>query len=93
MKKREFLLLFRAKSCKMKVVRGKGNGNLNGDEKMKTFSYDQIEEGMSQNLGFCTECGAEKDSCEPDAREYRCEDCGERAVYGAEELIVMGLVT
>jgi len=38
------------------------------------------------NPGFCVECGAESGSCEPDAREYECESCGEFAVYGAEEL-------
>lgn len=41
------------------------------------------------NLGFCIQCGEEADGCEPDAREYRCESCGQRAVYGAEELLLM----
>lgn len=39
------------------------------------------------NLGFCIECGLEHDGCEPDARKYECESCGERTVYGAEELL------
>lgn len=38
------------------------------------------------NPGFCVACGNEQDGCEPDARKYKCESCGERAVYGAEEL-------
>lgn len=59
---------------------------------MRTFPLEQIEEGMEQDLGFCVECGAERELCEPDARKYQCPDCGEFAVYGAEELIVMGLV-
>ena len=41
------------------------------------------------NLGICIACGAEADGCEPDAREYVCEDCGEEKVYGAEELLFM----
>lgn len=41
------------------------------------------------NAGFCIACGAEADGCEPDAREYECEACGEKAVYGAEELVLM----
>lgn len=41
--------------------------------------------------GVCTACGHEQDGCEPDAREYECEVCGERAVYGVEELIMMGV--
>ena len=39
-------------------------------------------------LGFCIECGAEASGVEPDARGYRCESCGERGVYGAEELLM-----
>ncbi len=39
------------------------------------------------NPGFCTSCGTEADGCEPDARDYPCEACGERDVYGAEELM------
>lgn len=40
--------------------------------------------------GFCIECGEEQGGCEPDARKYRCESCGAFAVYGAEELVLMG---
>ena len=39
------------------------------------------------NPGFCIECGNEQDGCEPDARRYACTQCGQRAVYGAEELL------
>ena len=38
------------------------------------------------SLGFCIACGHEQDGCEPDAREYKCESCGEYEVYGAAEL-------
>ena len=57
-----------------------------------TFQLEDIELAMSELTGFCIKCGAERSCCEPDARNYKCEDCGERAVFGAEELIVMGLV-
>jgi hypothetical protein len=46
-----------------------------------------IEE--DNNLGFCLVCGAEASGVEPDAREYQCEGCGQRKVYGAEELLFM----
>ena len=39
------------------------------------------------NPGFCVACGHEQGGCEPDAREYECEACGERKVYGATELL------
>ena len=41
------------------------------------------------SMGFCLACGAEAYGVEPDAREYECEECGEKKVYGAEELLVM----
>jgi hypothetical protein len=40
------------------------------------------------NPGFCLACGAEADGCEPDAEQYACESCGERAVYGAAEILI-----
>lgn len=41
------------------------------------------------NLGFCLACGCEQDGCEPDARGYDCDQCGEPKVYGAEEVLFM----
>jgi hypothetical protein len=44
-------------------------------------------------VGFCLACGEEADSgVEPDARQYPCETCGQRKVYGLEELLLMALV-
>lgn len=42
-----------------------------------------------ENPGFCLACGEEAMDCEPDARKYECEACGEHQVYGAEELLLM----
>jgi hypothetical protein len=42
------------------------------------------------NPGICLLCGQDADSCEPDARRYECESCGERGVYGAEEVLIGG---
>lgn len=44
--------------------------------------------GMGGN-GICRACGEDAYQVEPDARRYECECCGEREVYGAEELLVM----
>jgi hypothetical protein len=41
------------------------------------------------NPGICLACGVDADGCEPDARKYECACCGERQVYGAEELAMM----
>ena len=59
---------------------------------MRTFTLEQIEPAMEDLVGFCTTCGAEKDMCEPDARNYECDECGEYEVFGAEMLLHMGLV-
>ncbi len=40
----------------------------------------------TDNPGFCLACGMENDGCEPDARKYPCEGCGEHEVYGAAEI-------
>lgn len=39
------------------------------------------------NPGFCKACGHEQKGCEPDARNYTCDSCGENQVFGAEELL------
>lgn len=49
-----------------------------------------VEDGTN---GGCIGCGAiQYGGCEPDAREYECEECGKPKVYGLEELVIMGLV-
>jgi hypothetical protein len=59
-----------------------------------SLTADRITEACERamtpldNPGFCTACGEDADECEPDARQYRCESCGQRAVYGAEELLL-----
>lgn len=52
---------------------------------------EAVELGQTslENPGFCIECGEDASECEPDARGYECESCGKRAVYGAEELLLM----
>jgi len=48
---------------------------------------------LSANYGgFCVECGDEAYGIEPDARRYECESCEAPAVYGIEELLMMGAV-
>jgi hypothetical protein len=59
---------------------------------MKTFTLEEIESAIWDQGGFCANCGEYYDSIEPDAREYHCYCCEENKVYGAEELLIMGLV-
>ena len=60
----------------------------------KTVTIDRIiatieHNNLSlENVGICLACGEDNDSCEPDARNYECESCGSRQVFGAEELLM-----
>lgn len=48
-----------------------------------------IESGDS--IGYCVKCGAEHYGIEPDADKSPCEECEKPAVYGAENILLMGL--
>jgi hypothetical protein len=60
----------------------------------KNLTVDVITAAVERNMfgldnpGFCLACGNEQDGCEPDARRYKCEACGSRQVYGAQELVL-----
>ncbi len=63
---------------------------------MKTKSkitLDQIIEAMDSDdsTGFCLACGEQAYGIEPDAHGYTCDSCGQPKVYGAEELLMMGV--
>lgn len=47
-------------------------------------------ETSCSNPGFCLACGELQEGCEPDARGHECECCGERKVYGAAEILIIG---
>jgi hypothetical protein len=55
------------------------------------ISIQQIMEAieLDEGIGFCTACGEQAYGCEPDARNYTCEACGKKKVFGAEELLLM----
>lgn len=53
-------------------------------------TLEQIMEAVEEddNIGFCTACGEQAYGVEPDARNYECESCGAKKVFGAEELLL-----
>jgi hypothetical protein len=69
----------------MKTYKAK-NGNIQYKQ-----SIDALLDASENNSGFCLACGDEADGVEPDARKYQCSSCNAFKVYGAEELILMGL--
>ena len=58
--------------------------------RMREADYrEESEEGG----GRCLNCRAVADQyCEPDAREYRCDVCGQNTVMGLEEMLVQELL-
>jgi hypothetical protein len=55
--------------------------------------FERLASGCTlDDPGFCIACGADAGGCEPDARCYECESCGEKQVYGLQELLLSGLI-
>jgi len=63
---------------------------INGQPVHELVTLERIVEAIEQddNLGFCIFCGAEAYYVEPDAERYKCKDCEEHQVYGAEQLLI-----
>ncbi len=51
------------------------------------MTFDELEEHMDSDDGWCVHCkGVTRfGGCEPDARQYNCEECGQNSVYGMKE--------
>ena len=58
----------------------------------KKPTFEWVEANARDYIGWCLACGAERKNCEPDARKYQCDECDTFNVYGAEELVIMGMV-
>jgi len=56
-------------------------------------SLRELEQVISDedSVGFCLACGESQSGVEPDGRKYVCDACHLPKVYGAEELVLMGL--
>jgi len=57
-----------------------------------SITLGRVEDAVAESMcglespGFCILCGDDAEGVEPDARGYKCESCGKRGVYGAEEV-------
>ena len=56
------------------------------------LTLEEYREYQDEFIGVCLECGDIQENVEPDARNYPCDACGARQVFGAEELLIMGMV-
>lgn len=58
------------------------------------MTEDRYIEATQGNEGYCRHCkDFTTDFAEPDARNYECAKCGQLEVFGAEESLLMGLIT
>lgn len=55
-----------------------------------SITLERVSESVltDENIGICVACGTDETGHEPDARGHKCQNCGEMAVYGAEELLI-----
>lgn len=56
------------------------------------MTEDEYRQGNDAYEGVCLACGATRGSCEPDARNYRCEACDQHQVMGLEWAMISGLI-
>jgi hypothetical protein len=58
------------------------------------MSYEEFVDLESEGgHGYCLICHQEHDDyVDPDGRNIRCVHCGNHAVYGLEELMIMGMI-
>jgi len=57
------------------------------------FTLEEIGPMIEDMGGYCLACGTEHYNIEPDACRYPCVECEEKQVYGAQEILIMGLVS
>lgn len=58
------------------------------------MKMSEIREAQEDHLGWCVKCKDWTHDCaEPDAHKYECPVCECKSVYGAEEAVLLGLIT
>jgi len=60
-------------------------------QRLQAFTTLQRAILADEGTGFCLACGKSQTYVEPDAKRYRCVSCDQPKVYGAEQLLLMGL--
>ena len=61
---------------------------------MYLISEEDFRDMADSYMGFCKNCQEfTRDSTEPDAEDYDCPVCEQNSVVGAENALIMGLVT
>jgi hypothetical protein len=56
---------------------------------MPEHEFRELNDSLA---GLCVYCACVADMADPDTRAAHCPDCGQSGVYGAEELLIRGLI-
>ncbi len=56
--------------------------NLTLDDLIEAAAADEL-------IGFCLACGDSQEGTEPDARNYKCYECGALEVFGVDEIFLL----
>lgn len=59
---------------------------------MLTFTIEEVEAAEIDMIGICVSCGKKTYDIPPDAKEAKCASCNLFTVYGAHQIMVMGLL-
>lgn len=79
----------------MKAIRA--TTEVDGTQVHASVTADRVlamaEESMvgTEDDGICIACGEDAMGVEPDAEQVQCQLCGELAVYGGEQLLLLGV--
>jgi len=57
---------------------------------MISMSEEEFLDMSNDFCGICLACQEVMYTIDPDGRKCKCDNCGEKAVYGIEELLLMG---
>ena len=65
------------------------------ERKRPALTFRRIQRAIlcDNGTGFCTTCGKAHKYTEPDAEHYPCTKCKTPTVFGAEQILLLGLVS
>jgi hypothetical protein len=60
----------------------------------KSITVDRVHDACMEQMfgledpGFCVACGGDVEGVKPETCKRKCEHCGRKAVFGAQELLL-----
>jgi hypothetical protein len=57
------------------------------------MTVEEFTADHDECIGICKACGHTQYGAEPDAENYKCEECGKREVYVLDQALLEGWLT